>query len=130
MHSVSKARSDGVVETVRSAKKDLMGCSNLSLSQTYQNYLSQHTARSCSLPGAIEQFSLQHRDACKYSSVRCFSLSVSFGIAPPGRDVHFVTPLQLKAAGLFLPNHTCFSEAEMPHNPCSILEMRRLMLNP
>lgn len=40
-------------------------------------------------------------------------------IAPPGRDIHLVTPLQSKAAGLFLPNDTCFSEAEMPHNPCS-----------
>lgn len=40
-------------------------------------------------------------------------------IAPPGRHIHPVTPLQSKAAGLFLPKHAYFSEAEMPHNLCS-----------
>lgn len=36
-----------------------------------------------------------------------------------GRNVHLVTTLQCKAAGLFLPNHACFSKAEMLNNPCS-----------
>lgn len=39
--------------------------------------------------------------------------------APLGRDIHLETLLQYKASGLFLPNYACFSEAGMPHNPCS-----------
>lgn len=40
-------------------------------------------------------------------------------ISPSGRDIHLETLLQYKASSVFLPNCACFSEAGMPHSPCS-----------
>lgn len=82
------------------------------LTQTCQSYPTPQGARSCSFPFSTEVPS--NTPVCTAPPHQPASKT-----ALPGTDIHLETLLQYKASRLFLPSYACFSEAGMPHSPCS-----------